>query len=246
MVDLHLLHGVRRQVVEHLPVVALEEVRAVQCQVVHLAPVHVNLAVLLQFHPRHLPDQLVEHRPFGQVERIGIIDQRVSLVGHPDLRGLHHHLVQRPVRERVVRLAPHLMVRRVHVSVPPDAAEAEIHIRGQVVRMLGLDDEPLRHCRHIELVITVHLRRVRIEIIHVHSVHHRAVRPHQRDQHAADARISESVLHMPPQFHCPSAGRALSLRTAAPLSHRREQHTEKAKHRGHLSFHVSHISSVLL
>ena len=91
--DLQLLHGVVGQVVEHDLILALEEVLAVQRQVVHLLAVDVDVAVFLQFCTRHLTDESVEHRAFGQVEGRGVVDQRVTAIGQLDLRARDDHAV---------------------------------------------------------------------------------------------------------------------------------------------------------
>ena len=91
VIHFHLLHREGRQVVEHLTVVALEKVRTVQRQVIHLTAIDVNLAVRLQFRSGQLADQFIEHRPFGQVEGICIVDHRIAPVSHPDFSSLYHH-----------------------------------------------------------------------------------------------------------------------------------------------------------
>ena len=79
--DLQFLHGVVGQIVEHHLVLSLEEVFAVQREVVHLLAVDVDVAVVLQLCTWHLADKTVEHRAFWQVEGRSIINQRVAAIG---------------------------------------------------------------------------------------------------------------------------------------------------------------------
>ena len=91
VVDLQLLHGEVRQVVEHHLVLATEEVLAVEQQIVHLSPVDIDVAILLQLSTRHLTDESVEHRSVGQVEGRCIVDNGVATIGnlHPCARDDH-------------------------------------------------------------------------------------------------------------------------------------------------------------
>ena len=94
VVDLHFLHGVGRQVVEHHGVVASEELLAVEQQALHELAIVVDLSVLLQFHARHLLDEGIEHGAFSKLEGIGIVDQRVATIVEHHLRSRHLHLLQ--------------------------------------------------------------------------------------------------------------------------------------------------------
>ena len=94
VVDLHFLHSVGRQVVEHHGVVASEELLAVEQQALHELAIVVDLSVLLQLHARHLLDEGIEHRAFCQLEGIGIVDQRVATIVEHHLRSRHLHLLQ--------------------------------------------------------------------------------------------------------------------------------------------------------
>ena len=94
VIDLHVLHCVVRQVLQHHLVLALEEVGTVQRQVLYLLAIDEYLAVVLQFHTWQLLDESVEHRALRNVEGIGIIDNGIALIYHLHLRGLHHHLQQ--------------------------------------------------------------------------------------------------------------------------------------------------------
>ena len=94
VVDLHFLHSVGRQVVEHHGVVATEELLAVEQQTLHELAIVVDLSVLLQFHARHLLDEGIEHGAFSQLEGVGIVDQRVATIVEHHLRSRHLHLLQ--------------------------------------------------------------------------------------------------------------------------------------------------------
>ena len=80
VIDLQFLHGEVGQIVEHHFVLTAEEVLAVQHQVVHLATVDVDVAIVLQLGPLHLTDEPVEHRALGQVEGIGIESDGVATI----------------------------------------------------------------------------------------------------------------------------------------------------------------------
>ena len=83
-----------RQVIEHHLVLAAEEVVAVERQEIHLSPMHIDLAVLVQLYTRHLADEGIEHRAFWHVEGVGIVDKRVASINHLHLCGRDDHLVQ--------------------------------------------------------------------------------------------------------------------------------------------------------
>ena len=89
---LDLVHRVGRQVLERCLGVALEEVAAVDQQVVNLLAVHLDLAVLVQLGAWQLAYQGIEHRPLGQVEGVGIVDDGVATHHHLDFRPRNRHL----------------------------------------------------------------------------------------------------------------------------------------------------------
>ena len=74
VVHLHVLHREVGQVFEHNLVLALEEVGAIQRQVLHLLAVDEDFAGLRQLDAGQLLDESVEHGAFGHVEGVGIID----------------------------------------------------------------------------------------------------------------------------------------------------------------------------
>ena len=57
--------------------------------------IHHDVATAFQFHARQLLDKRVEHRAFGQLESVGIVNERVAVDVELHLRGLHHHFAQR-------------------------------------------------------------------------------------------------------------------------------------------------------
>ena len=207
VIHFHLLHREGRQVVEHLTVVALEKVRTVQRQVIHLTAIDVNLAVRLQFRSGQLADQFIEHRPFGQVEGICIVDHRIAPVSHPDFGSLYHHFSQTAVCKRRIRTTAHLMIPGIDVGIACHVTHRAIHVFRIVIGMLGFDDVTRPPGGYIELVIGVLLRCTGIETLHVHGVHHSAVFAHQCDERAVKGGIGKTVLHMPPKGYGAHLGR---------------------------------------
>ena len=117
VIDLDILHGEVRQVVEHHPVLPLEEVLAVECQVVHLLAVDIDVAVVLQLRTRHLPDESVKHGTFGQVEGRSIIDDGIAPVGYLHSRTLHHDTFQLTLSPDVVLFLLHEQSRQFKAVV---------------------------------------------------------------------------------------------------------------------------------
>ena len=73
VVDLHVLHHVGREVVEHDLMVFGEEVLAVEQQTLHIFAVDIDASVVFELHARHLPDETVEHAALRELEGVGII-----------------------------------------------------------------------------------------------------------------------------------------------------------------------------
>ena len=88
-IDLDFVHRVSGQILDRHLGAAREEVLAVHEQAVHPAAVHRDDPVFFQFHAGQHGDELVEHRPFGQLEGVGVVDERVPFHHHHQLRGLH-------------------------------------------------------------------------------------------------------------------------------------------------------------
>ena len=57
--------------------------------------IHYNVATAFQFYARQLLDERIEHRAFGQLESISIVNERVAVDVELHLRCLHHYFVQR-------------------------------------------------------------------------------------------------------------------------------------------------------
>ena len=94
MINLKVLHSIVRQIVEHNLVVALEEVFAVECEVVYLLAIHIDVAIALDLGSRQLAHEGVEHRTVGYVEGAGIIHECVATIGELNLGARNHHSVQ--------------------------------------------------------------------------------------------------------------------------------------------------------
>ena len=173
VVHLDVLHRVVRQVVEHHPVVALEEVGAVQRQVIHAPPVHQYLAVVLQRHARQLTDKSVEHRPLRHVEGIGVIHQRVAVPHQLHLRGRHHHLVERLLQHRVALLQVYPW--GIYLLLAFVVPHLHRHIARLIPFLLRTQDDVLRLCRQREVE-----QRIAIVGIGADGIYHGAVGCHQR------------------------------------------------------------------
>ena len=145
VVDFDGLHRVGRQVVEHNGVVATEEVLAVEQQRIDVLAVVVDATALLQLHARQLAHQRVEHRPFSQLEGVGIEDERVAFIIELHLRGHDHHLLQHP------RLALHIDGRQfAPLLTAVDIVEGIGHFCGLESHVGGLDDIIGRAGRHLK------------------------------------------------------------------------------------------------
>ena len=83
-----------RQIVEHYLVVALEEVLAVEREVVNLFAIHIDVAIALDLGSRQLAHEGIEHRAVGHVEGAGIIHECVATIGELHLGARNHHSIQ--------------------------------------------------------------------------------------------------------------------------------------------------------
>ena len=157
VVDLHILHRVVRQVVEHHLVVALEKVLAVERQVVHLLAVDVDVAVVLQLGARHLAHQSVEHGTLGQVERCGVVDHRIAAIGNFYFRARDDHPLEVALGEDVVLLSFLLQqyARHLEQAVAGDVLHVVVDVARVVAVALGLDDEVVLLAWYLELVVGV-------------------------------------------------------------------------------------------
>ena len=110
LIDLQVFHGVVRQVLhQHLLVSAEERARAQQ-QLVDLAPIDEDFALVVQRNARQLADEVVEHRTLGQLEGRGIVDEGVAAIVELHAGGRHHDFVE----VQVARLA-HLQRSQIDV-----------------------------------------------------------------------------------------------------------------------------------
>ena len=110
LIYLQVFHGVIGQVLhQHLLVSAEERARAQQ-QLVDLAPIDEDFALVVQRHAGQLADEVVEHRTLGQLEGRGIVDEGVAAIVELHASGRHHDFVE----IQVARLA-HLQCSDVDV-----------------------------------------------------------------------------------------------------------------------------------
>ena len=133
VIDLDFAHRVGRQVLQRHLRTAAEEVASVHEQALDFLAVHENLSVLRQLRPRQPAHQRVEHRALGQIEGVGVIDNRVAPHHHLDFRRLHGHFGQ------VVKRLHH--PNRFHADkLLTVAAQLEVHVSVDVALHLGLHD----------------------------------------------------------------------------------------------------------
>ena len=187
---------------QHNLILALEEVRAVERQVIYLLAVDEYLAIIFQLHARQLLDESVEHRTLGHIECIGIIDQRVAAPHHLYLRGLHHNLVQLSAFEVACSCCLfHIHFRSLDI-IPPSAHLLHLEVRkGRfIVRVFKLEDIPGWLATDLEVVSRCSCRAsdaaaVAVVLPHLHRVHHRRVSVHQRHPHVGNRSFRKTISH---------------------------------------------------
>ena len=196
LVDLDVLHRVVRQVVEHHLALSTEEVVAVECQEVHLAPLHIDLAIVAQFHAWHLTDEGIEHRAFRHVEGIGIVDQRVAAIDHLHLCGLDHHLAQIAAIE-LQRALLHERVGQVEEVIARSIAQGVVDGGGLVVGMYGHEAVTALGDGHLEAINGI--VSVVVGSPGGHGVEHHTVFVLHVDLRSQHAVLRERVAHVAPQ-----------------------------------------------
>ena len=85
IVELHLLYCIVGQVLKHHLVLAFKEVLTVQREVVHMSAINGDIAVFVHLHTVHLLQESVKHAALWYIKRIGIIHQRVTMIGKAHL-----------------------------------------------------------------------------------------------------------------------------------------------------------------
>ena len=93
-IHLYFLHHIIGQVLHEHFAVSLEELAGLQLKLVNFPSVHEYLALLVHRHTRQLADEVIQHTAVGQVERIGIVDERVAIHVELHLRCPDDHLVE--------------------------------------------------------------------------------------------------------------------------------------------------------
>ena len=83
-INLHLVHHVGRQVFQGHTRISAKEVFAIDQQTAHILPIDGDLAVA-QLKSREQLDEAVEHRAFGQLKRVGVVDEGVAFYHHANL-----------------------------------------------------------------------------------------------------------------------------------------------------------------
>ena len=199
MVGLYLLHSVGGQIVKHHTIVALEEILSIEHQLIHLLTLHEYAPVVFQLHTVHLTDKCVEHRPFGQVECIGIEGNRVTTVGHLNLGSPHHDLAQLVNILSHAATLFHIVPRRIEIGVAGDVTHVVVNVGCLIVGVLGADDVLLFAGWDVETVGEIVLSPARPLLKHVHRIDYSGVLAHQGNEHVLDANASEGVLDMSPE-----------------------------------------------
>ena len=198
---LHVLDGVVGQVFEHHLVLALEEVGAVQRQVLHLLAVDVNLAVLLQFHARQLLDESVEHRALGNVEGVSIENDGVAFVHHLYLCGLDDHFVQfTTVLVDDALGAFHANGRHLELTVTGYVFYFVVFVGCLIARSRCLDDILGRLGGYLHIPFR-RLNTSPAVIVYLCRVHQRRVRAEQHHLRVGDVRTGERVRQVAVQIN---------------------------------------------
>ena len=203
MEHLHVLHREVRQVVQHHLIITLEEILAVERQVINFLAIHRDLAVLFQLRTRQLTDQIVKHRPFGQVEGRGIIHHRVTSPHQLHLRRLHHKLLHLRLHRHVARSLLQIDARYIKSRAASQAFQLIVRASCSIARGFSFDDK-LRwmgwHFDVIGLSPNLYATAVRINCIASDNC---AVRSHHRHHRAVQVVACERVKHLPAQHHLP-------------------------------------------
>ena len=176
VVDLHVFHREVWQVVEHHLVLALEEVLAVECQIVYLPAINIYVAAVFYLGAGQLAHQRVEHRPLGHVERRRVIHDGVALVDHLHARTFYLYTVEVYVLIHVGGLFAHVYSGQLVVRLAPFVAEGVVDEGCLIAVGLGL--------QYVVLVFLGHLKRKRRRCAPYPArcrVDHGGVCEHQRD-----------------------------------------------------------------
>ena len=83
-INLHLVHHVGGQILQGHTRISAKEVFAIDQQTAHILPIDGDLAVA-QLEAREEFDEAVEHRAFGQLKGVGIVDEGVAFHDHANL-----------------------------------------------------------------------------------------------------------------------------------------------------------------
>ena len=154
--DLQFLDGVVGQVVEHHLVLTLEEVLAVEGQVIDLLTVDIYVAVVLQLGTGHLADEAVEHRTLGQVEGRGIIDEGIATIGEFYFCAGDHHAIEAHLFIDIVLAALLLLhedAGQFEPRVAGNVAQVVVQIGGLITLGSGFEDEVVVAGGHLELIV---------------------------------------------------------------------------------------------
>ena len=95
LVDLYVLDGIGADVFEHDVVVAVHKLLAVEQERLDELAVDLYLAIAAKLGAGKLGDECVEHRAFGEIEGVGVVDDCVTLVVEFDFGGCDCDLVER-------------------------------------------------------------------------------------------------------------------------------------------------------
>ena len=177
VVYLQVLYRVVRQIVEHNLVVALEEVLAVEREVVNLLAIHIDVAIALYLSSRQLAHKGVEHRAVGHVEGAGIIHECVATIGELHLGARHHHSIQVHLFIYIA-LGEFLKVKVGHLeaAVACHALNLVVLTVGSIALTLCLDNIFRRLSLHFKA-----RKIVTLPSVTGNSVDHRTVLAHQCD-----------------------------------------------------------------
>ncbi len=199
VIHLDIADRIIRQVVEHHLVVALEEVLAVEHQIVHGTSVDLDDPIGTHLHTRHLTYQGIEHTAVGQLEGRGVKHNRIAAVGHLHTCGPYRHLAQLHVEVGLCLHPPlHVMPGSVEETVAGYILYMVVHVAVLIVGMGGADEEASRLGRQEEAEVGVRATIAGIVTGHT-RVYHGTVGIHQRDFHVLYRSFGKRIAHMSPQ-----------------------------------------------
>ena len=202
LIDLYVLHREVGQILKHDFVLATEEVGTIQCQVVHLLAVDEDFPIIFQFHSRQLLDESVEHRPFRNIEGIGIEDKGVTTPHHFHFGCCNHHLIQVCAREMAGVWGFLQIDFRTFdfLSATAHLLHFKVGVCCLIIRVFKFDDISCRLPTDGKMIVgsanrPANATAIAVALPDTHRVNYSRVSTHQRHLHVADGSLGETIGH---------------------------------------------------